>query len=87
MADLAAPYLQTMSQILELPAGSIDLFDKTVKGALQYKDPQSGQNSVKPLWQFENELRSDDRWKATKNAQDSMMQVAHQVLSDFGVKY
>lgn len=87
VADLAAPYLQTMAQILELPAGSVDLFDKTVKGALQYKDPQSGKNSVKPLWQFENELRSDNRWKATKNAQDSMMQVAHQVLSDFGVKY
>ena len=85
--DLASPYMQSMAQILELPPGSINLFDPTIKQALQYKDPQSGQSSVKQLWQFENDLRNDDRWKKTKNAQDSMMQVAHQVLSDFGVKH
>jgi hypothetical protein len=42
---------------------------------------------AKPLWQFENELRSDPRWKKTQNAQDSLMQVGHQVLADFGLKY
>ena len=87
VADIAAPYLQSMSQILELPAGSVNLFSGTIKKALQYKDPQTGANSVKPLWQFENELRADPRWKKTKNAQDSLMQVAHQVLADFGFKY
>lgn len=87
VADLASPYMQSMAQILELPAGSVNLFDPTMKKALQYKDPQTGANAVKPMWQFENELRSDDRWKSTKNAQDSLMQVAHQVLTDFGVKY
>lgn len=87
VADLANPYLTTMSQILELPGGSINLFDPTVKKALNYKDPASGESAVKPLWQFENELRNDPRWKKTQNAQDSMMQVAHQVLADFGVKY
>lgn len=84
--DLAAPYMQSMSQILELPAGSINLFDPTIKGALQAKDKATGANAVKPIWQFENDLRSDSRWKSTQNAQNSMMQVAHQVLSDFGVK-
>jgi hypothetical protein len=87
VADLASPYLQSMAQILELPAGSISLQNKTIKKALQYKDPKTGANAVKPLWQFENDLRSDPRWKKTKNAQDSLMQVAHQVLADFGVKY
>ncbi len=86
VADIASPYFQSMAQILELPAGSVNLFDKTIKKALQYKDPQTGSNSVKPLWQFENDLRKDDRWKGTQNAQNSMMQVAHQVLADFGVK-
>lgn len=87
VADLASPYFQSMAQILELPPGSINLFDPTIKKSLQYKDPQTGANAVKPLWQFENELRSDSRWKSTKNAQDSLMQVAHQVLADFGLKY
>jgi hypothetical protein len=87
VADLANPYLTSMSQILELPGGSINLFDPTIKKALNYKDPNTGEGTAKPLWQFENELRNDPRWKKTQNAQDSLMQVAHQVLSDFGLKY
>lgn len=86
VADIANPYLTTMSQILELPGGSLNLFDPTIKKALQYKDPNTGQGTAKPLWQFENELRNDPRWKKTQNAQDSLMQVAHKVLSDFGLK-
>lgn len=87
VADIANPYLQSMSQILELPGGSINLFDPTIKKALQYKNATTGKLEAKPLWQFENDLRADPRWKKTQNAQDSMMQVAHQVLTDFGVKY
>ncbi|HEY6019384.1 MAG TPA: hypothetical protein VIY48_05595 [Candidatus Paceibacterota bacterium] len=87
VADIAQPYLQSMSQILELPQGSINLYDNTIKKALQYKNPTTLQTQAKPLWQFENDLRGDPRWKKTKNAQDSLMQVGHQVLSDFGFKY
>lgn len=87
IADLASPYMQSMAQILELPAGSINPFNPNIKKALQAKDKQTGANVVMPLWQFENELRNDPRWRKTKNAQDSLMQVAHQVLADFGVKY
>lgn len=86
VADIANPYFSSMAQILELPPGSINLFDPTIKKALQNKDKVTGANSVKPLWQFENDLRSDSRWKSTQNAQNSMMQIAHQVLADFGVK-
>lgn len=85
--DIAQPYLQSMAQILELPSGSINLFDPTIKKALQYKNPGNLQTETKPLWQFENDLRADPRWKQTKNAQDSMMQIGHQVLADFGFKY
>lgn len=87
VADIASPYMQSMTQILELNPGSINLFDPTIKKALQYKDPKTGQTSSQPIWAFENTLRNDPRWKQTKNAQDSVMQAAHQVLSDFGVTY
>jgi len=87
VSDIASPYLQSMAQILELPSGSVNLFDPTIKKALQYKNPGTLQTETKPLWQFENDLRADPRWKQTKNAQDSMMQIGHQVLSDFGFKY
>lgn len=85
--DIASPYIQSMQNILEIPSGSISLQDKTIKAALQNKNKQTGQNQAMPLWQFENQLRQDPRWKQTQNAQNSLMQVAHQVLSDFGVKY
>lgn len=87
LADIASPYMQSMAQILELPTGSINLFDSTIKKALQYKNPTTLQTESKPIWQFENDLRADPRWKQTKNAQDSLMQVGHQVLADFGFKY
>lgn len=87
VADLAAPYMQSMAQILELPQGEANLFDPTIKKALQYKNPTTLQQEAKPLWMFETELRGDPRWKKTKNAQDSLMQVGRQVLSDFGFVY
>lgn len=87
VAEIASPYVQSMQQILEVPGGSISVQDKTIKSALQNKNKTTGQTEVMPLWQFETQLRSDPRWKKTQNAQNSMMQVAHQVLSDFGVAY
>ena len=87
VADIASPYLQSMSEILELPPGSVNLFDTTVKKALNYTNPGTLAKEAKPLWQFENELRADPRWRKTKNAQDSLFQVGHQVLADFGFKY
>lgn len=87
VADIAQPYMQSMVQILEIAPGSVNLFDATIKKALNYTNRTSLQREAKPLWQFENELRGDPRWKKTKNAQDSLFQVGHQVLADFGFKY
>jgi hypothetical protein len=87
VADIAQPYFQSMSTILELPSGSINLFDPVVKKALNYTNPGTLAKEAKPLWQFENELRNDARWKKTKNAQDSLFQIGHQVLADFGFKF
>lgn len=87
VADIAQPYLQSMATILELPAGSVNLFDDTIRKTLSWTDPKTMEKGAKPLWQFENELRSDPRWKQTKNAQDSLMQVGHKVLADFGMTY
>lgn len=86
MQDLAQPYMQSMGQILEIPGGQINLFDNTIRGALSWRDP-SGVSGSKPLWQFQNDLRKDERWKKTQNAQDAAMGTAHKVLQDFGVVY
>jgi len=87
VSDLAQPYMQSMSQILELPPGSVNLFDGWVKKAMNYTNPSTMKREAMPLWRFEQKVRDDPRWKSTKNAQDQTMQVAHQVLQDFGLKF
>jgi len=84
LSDIAQPYLQSMSTILELAPGSVNLFDPTVRNALNFKGTD-GKVTNKPLWQFQADLRSDPRWTKTQNAQDSLMGVGKKVLQDFGI--
>lgn len=86
LQDLAQPYIQSMSSILEIAPGQVNLFDDSIRNALNYKG-SDGKVGAKPLWQFQNDLRSDPRWKLTQNAQDASMGVAHKVLQDFGLYY
>jgi hypothetical protein len=86
LQDLAQPYMQSMSQILEIAPGSVNMFDPTIRKAMSYKDP-SGQQAAQPLWNFQNDLRQDPRWSQTQNAQDAAMGTAHKVLQDFGMAY
>lgn len=85
--DIANPYIQSMGNILEVNAGDLDLFDKDIIGALNYKDPKTGTTGAKPLWQWEVDLRKDPRWLQTNNAREGMMGVAHKVAQDFGVLF
>lgn len=84
LADIADPYKQTMAQVLELNPDSIDMFDPTIRKALQATGPD-GKPTSKPMWQFEQELKQDPRWMQTDNARDSLMTAGQQVLRDFGL--
>jgi Putative peptidoglycan binding domain len=86
LQDLAQPYMQSMSQILEIAPGTVNMFDPTIRKAMSTKDA-SGQQAAQPLWDFQNTLRQDPRWAKTQNAQDTAMGTAHKVLQDFGVVY
>jgi hypothetical protein len=83
--DLAAPYIKSLSQLLEVPETDVDLFNSHVSRAMTAKGGTDG--SQMPLWQFENEVREDPLWRKTNNARESMMTVAHQVAKDFGLVY
>ncbi|MFF6988360.1 hypothetical protein [Streptomyces sp. NPDC010273] len=87
--DLAAPYIKSLSDLLEVPETDVDLFNTHVAKAMTAK-PAAGtasSGSQMPLWQFENEVRADPLWRKTNNARESMMTVAHQVAKDFGLAY
>jgi hypothetical protein len=87
VGQIAAPYLATQAKLWEVDPNKIDLFDPTLRGALQQTTPQ-GQNAIPsqmPLYDFEKQLRSNSKWLSTNNARESMTSTASQVLSDMGL--
>lgn len=82
--DIAGPYIQLMSQELQLPDGSIDVMDPLVKSALNGLDAD-GKPGGKSLTDFQAQLRNDRRWKGTADAQKSVMNAGYQVLQDMGL--
>lgn len=84
VADIAAPYRQTMSALLEMNPDAVDLWEPTVRSALSSKD-KDGKPVLQTLYDFEVNVRKDPRWAKTNNARDSAMATTRKVLSDWGV--
>lgn len=81
--DLASPYIQSVSRILEVPDTEVDLSNSHVAKAMTANKGGQAQS----IWEFEKSLRLDPLWKKTQNAQDSAMQNAHQVLQQLGMVF
>lgn len=81
--DLASPYMQQMASTLEIPPTKIDLFDPTIRNALNFKG-QDGKVTSQTMGDFEQSLRNDPRYVKTQGAQDLFSQTAHNILSSFG---
>lgn len=91
MHDIAEPYRQSMSTLLEIPPNKIDMYDPTMQKALTARVPgqQAGGTptagkaaapGAMPLWQFEQTLRADPRRDKTKGAVNE----AYDALSNIG---
>jgi hypothetical protein len=85
LKTLADPYIQSMSNILEVPNTSIDLFDPKIRSAMSFTLPD-GKVGTKSIYDFEKELRQDPRWQYTNNARSQAADVATTVLKDFGFR-
>lgn len=86
MSQIADPYVQQMASTLEIDPNSIDFTkDATIQKALGATMTPGGTTQAMPLWQYEQELRSDPRWQYTNNARDTVTGIAHGILKDFGV--
>jgi hypothetical protein len=83
LKTLADPYIQSMSNILEIPDTGIDLFDPKIRSAMSYTMPD-GKVGTKSIYDFEKELRQDPRWQYTNNAREQASSIATTVLKDFG---
>jgi hypothetical protein len=77
LKSVYAPYQNLMETVLELPRGSVDLNDPTLRAAITV-------DKEMPLYDFEKNLRKDSRWQYTNNARQEVSDVALKVLKDFG---
>jgi peptidoglycan hydrolase-like protein with peptidoglycan-binding domain len=84
LQQIADPYIQSYSKILEVNPNTVNLNDNLIQQALQAKDDK-GQPTTQSVWQFEQTLRQDPRYMKTQGAQDQAMQLGHKVLSDMGL--
>lgn len=86
--SIASPYIGAVSRILELPEGSLDLEDATIRKAMMGSTSTVGDkttSTVTPLWQFEQDLYKDSRWQYTSNARQKLDGITLDVMGRFGV--
>ena len=84
LREIASPYAQEMSRILEIPEDAIDFRDPAMAKALQAVG-QDGKPTYVPLWQFREELKKDERWQYTDNAWNEMGDMAMGIARMFGL--
>lgn len=83
VADIADPYVQEMSNLLEVDPTSLSVDTPLIKKALQGTATGQGKSTIPqqtPLWEFENQVRQDPRWQYTDNAKQSVADT----LASFG---
>lgn len=84
VADIASPYMQMMSQELELPYQGLDVLDPTIRSAMNGMD-KSGKPVGMTLTDFQQQLRNDPRWAKTTSARNGSMAVGLKILQDMGL--
>ena len=84
--QVAAPYVSSYSNLLEVNGDTVDLNDNIIQQALQGTPAAPGQPpQMKSVYQFERDVRRDPRWLRTKNARDSIVSAGQGVLKDMGL--
>ncbi|MFD9734411.1 hypothetical protein [Umezawaea sp. NPDC059074] len=79
--DVARPYMESYARTLELNPADLQLNDRLIQEALQ----GNTQGAAKSVWQFEQDLRKDDRWGFTDNAKDSAGKTLTSIGKAFGM--
>ena len=77
LANIYAPYRNTMSKLLEVTPDSISLDDPILRSAY-------GQDKEMSIYDFQRAVRKDPRWQYTDNAREEVSTAALGILRDFG---
>jgi hypothetical protein len=84
MDSISSAYKSSIATILEMDPDSIGYDNRYLRQALQFIGPD-GKPAMKPIWQFEKELRSTPEWSTTKNARDTLDSLTLKVGRDMGL--
>lgn len=84
MDALASAYKTSYATLLEVDPDSVTYDNPRLRQAMQYIGPD-GKPAVKPLWQFERELRSTTEWPQTDNGREAIDSMQLKVLRDWGL--
>lgn len=86
LSDLTSAYREKMANLLEVDPDSIDWNDPLFKDGKAFTTADDkGQPAVKPLWDFEKEIKGDSRWQYTQNAHETYANAGLNVLKRFGM--
>jgi hypothetical protein len=77
LANVFAPYRNTMAALLEVTPDSINLDDPLLRSAY-------GPDKETSIYDFKRAVRKDPRWQYTDNAREEVSTIALNVLRDFG---
>lgn len=78
LESVYAPYKRVMASNLELTPDSINLNDPLLRTAI-------GPDKEMSIYDFEKQIRQDNRWQYTNKAREEVSDVALRVLRDFGL--
>ena len=81
--QIADPYMQSYAKLLEVDGENVKLDDPLIQRALQARDAK-GKPTTQTVYDFEQTLRNDARWRKTDNARDTGMAAANAILKMFG---
>jgi hypothetical protein len=72
-----------MASVFELDPTEVNLQDPLMQKAFTNLG-QDGKPALKPLWQFQQELKQDDRYFKTNRANQEMTGLATEIARQFG---
>ena len=83
--QISSPYRTAVANLLEMDPDQINLDEQLVKMGLQATGAD-GKPRIMPLYEFEQQVRSDPRWQKTDNAYQTYTKVGQDLLRMFGFR-
>jgi hypothetical protein len=86
--SILAPYTSLYGSTLEVDPNAADISDPKFANQVFMQDPTDPSKQIlKPLWQYQADLKKDPRWAYTDNARADLSSTGLKVLQNLGLAY